>query len=88
MWEIERDRVNERNKRKGGSLVISTWPVRASVNKANAAIKCLFCRIVAPSGFQVGPRAEREAFNGVCLKPPDHNALNVQAKLFYGNLND
>lgn len=42
-------------KRKGVSLILSTWPIRASVNKASAAFKCvgLFCRVGAPSGIWV-----------------------------------
>ena len=29
------------------------WPIRASVNKANAAFKCLFSGTVVPSGLGV-----------------------------------
>lgn len=30
-------------KRKGVSLIISTWPIRATVINANAAFKCVGC---------------------------------------------
>lgn len=59
-------------KRKGVSLILSTWPIRASVNKASAAFKCvgLFCRVGAPKwdlgGSADGICAGWEAINDVC----------------------
>lgn len=45
MYEMERNGVNEGVKRKGDSMIISTWPIRASVIKASAVC----CSVVGSS---------------------------------------
>lgn len=47
MYEMERNGVNEGVKRKGDSMIISTWPIRASVIKASAVF--VRCSVVGSS---------------------------------------
>lgn len=47
MYEMERNGVNEGGKRKGDSVIISTWPIRSYVIKASAVFVC--CSVVGSS---------------------------------------
>lgn len=91
MWEIERDGVNERNKRgkrrQLGHQHLAHQSFCQQSKRCHQNV-CFFVELWLPVDHGVGPRAETEAFNGVRFKSPNHKAFNVVAKLLYANLND